>query len=209
MPICNGCGASYDDSFQFCPHCGRSRPEPQKIIVEHVVQNDDRLTRKDVILILSGGGEYRSKSTGENWIGEKSFQPVFRANLSGVNLSGIDLSSLDLSGVNFKGSNFEGANLSRSNLENALVSCANLKNAILREANLSRANFIESILHNADLSEARLDDTIFNEADLTDADFSNSYYVVTNPRFRRAIVEKMQVHQVKRIKKGFFDKLFG
>ena len=31
MPLCQGCGASYDDTFKFCPHCGRARPEPQAI----------------------------------------------------------------------------------------------------------------------------------------------------------------------------------
>lgn len=31
MPLCQGCGASYDDTFQFCPHCGRAKPEPQSI----------------------------------------------------------------------------------------------------------------------------------------------------------------------------------
>lgn len=31
MPLCQGCGASYDDNFKFCPHCGRAKPEPQAI----------------------------------------------------------------------------------------------------------------------------------------------------------------------------------
>lgn len=31
MPLCQGCGASYDDNFKFCPHCGRAKPEPQSI----------------------------------------------------------------------------------------------------------------------------------------------------------------------------------
>jgi hypothetical protein len=29
MPLCQGCGASYDDTYKFCPHCGRAKPEPQ------------------------------------------------------------------------------------------------------------------------------------------------------------------------------------
>ncbi len=28
MPLCQGCGASYDDNFKFCPHCGRAKPAP-------------------------------------------------------------------------------------------------------------------------------------------------------------------------------------
>jgi len=31
MPLCQGCGASYDDNYKFCPHCGRAKPEPQAI----------------------------------------------------------------------------------------------------------------------------------------------------------------------------------
>jgi len=28
MPVCEGCGGSYDNQFKFCPHCGRAKPEP-------------------------------------------------------------------------------------------------------------------------------------------------------------------------------------
>ena len=31
MPLCQGCGASYDDNFKFCPHCGRAKPEPEMV----------------------------------------------------------------------------------------------------------------------------------------------------------------------------------
>lgn len=31
MPLCRGCGASYDDTYKFCPHCGRAKPEPQAV----------------------------------------------------------------------------------------------------------------------------------------------------------------------------------
>ncbi len=31
MPLCQGCGASFDDNYKFCPHCGRARPEPESI----------------------------------------------------------------------------------------------------------------------------------------------------------------------------------
>ncbi len=33
MPICAGCGASYSDSFSFCPHCGREKPEPSTFTI--------------------------------------------------------------------------------------------------------------------------------------------------------------------------------
>ena len=26
MPVCKGCGGSFDDNFKFCPNCGRSNP---------------------------------------------------------------------------------------------------------------------------------------------------------------------------------------
>jgi hypothetical protein len=31
MPICDGCGGSYDDQFKFCPHCGRAKSEPPTV----------------------------------------------------------------------------------------------------------------------------------------------------------------------------------
>ncbi|NSW54248.1 MAG: hypothetical protein HPY85_17230 [Anaerolineae bacterium] len=34
MPICDGCGFSYDDSFKFCPQCGRATPEPPRMKLE-------------------------------------------------------------------------------------------------------------------------------------------------------------------------------
>jgi hypothetical protein len=33
MPQCPGCSASYEDTFKFCPHCGRSKPEAPTIQV--------------------------------------------------------------------------------------------------------------------------------------------------------------------------------
>jgi hypothetical protein len=29
--VCQGCGASYDSTFKFCPYCGRAKPEPEVI----------------------------------------------------------------------------------------------------------------------------------------------------------------------------------
>lgn len=31
MPLCEGCGSSYEDRFQFCPYCGRAKPQQQQI----------------------------------------------------------------------------------------------------------------------------------------------------------------------------------
>jgi uncharacterized protein YjbI with pentapeptide repeats len=209
MPLCDGCGASYENSFKFCPHCGRAKTEPQKIIVEHVIQESDRLSRKDVIAILSGNGVYKQKLVSKNWVGDETYAPVFRANLAGVDLSGLDLSGLNLSGVNFKGANFEEANLSGANMRNALVSCANLKRAIIREANLSDTNFIESVLIGADLSQSELSGTIFNGANLTSANLSDTYFVDTRPRFGNALVEQVQISQVRNMSKNWLNKIFG
>jgi hypothetical protein len=34
MPICQGCNVSFDESFAFCPYCGRAKPETPKIKLE-------------------------------------------------------------------------------------------------------------------------------------------------------------------------------
>lgn len=34
MPLCAGCGSSYSDNFKYCPHCGRAKPEPTRVLVE-------------------------------------------------------------------------------------------------------------------------------------------------------------------------------
>lgn len=37
MPVCEGCGGSFSDEFQFCPHCGRAKPATPTIKIEHQV----------------------------------------------------------------------------------------------------------------------------------------------------------------------------
>jgi hypothetical protein len=41
MPVCGGCGGSYDDQFNFCPHCGRAKPEPAILNININVTSDD------------------------------------------------------------------------------------------------------------------------------------------------------------------------
>jgi hypothetical protein len=203
MPVCAGCGASYEDSFKFCPYCGRAEPEPIKVIVEHIQTDSDCLTRKDVITLLSSGGSYSTRLVKKNWLGDEQYEPVFRANLSGANLSGIDLSGLDFSGVKLKGANFEGANLSQANLKDALVSCANLVGANLRNANLTHTNFIESILRGADLFGAYLEDACFKKADLTGVNLEGAYYSDREPNWGGAIIGREQIRKIKRVKKSW------
>lgn len=42
MPMCKGCGGSFDDSFRFCPYCGRAQPESEVIKVEVSVSSGDK-----------------------------------------------------------------------------------------------------------------------------------------------------------------------
>ena len=36
MPVCIGCGGSYDSNFRFCPFCGRAKPEPETVKIQLV-----------------------------------------------------------------------------------------------------------------------------------------------------------------------------
>ena len=48
MPVCKGCGGSYDNQFKFCPHCGRAKPEPATININ--VTSDDVWEACEIIL---------------------------------------------------------------------------------------------------------------------------------------------------------------
>ena len=52
MPVCEGCGASYENSFKFCPHCGRSKPE-SALIVEDVNQVKGAVERTNAELEIA------------------------------------------------------------------------------------------------------------------------------------------------------------
>ena len=49
MPLCEGCGGSYDDKFKFCPHCGRAKPEPVTININ--VTSDDVWETCEICLV--------------------------------------------------------------------------------------------------------------------------------------------------------------
>jgi hypothetical protein len=42
MPVCKGCGGSYDDNVKFCPNCGRAKPEPETLKVQVSVTSEDK-----------------------------------------------------------------------------------------------------------------------------------------------------------------------
>lgn len=65
MPLCQGCGASYDDQYSFCPYCGIEKPKPPKDNSQDKEQNkltpydcpicgNNRRTRKVSSVVASG-----------------------------------------------------------------------------------------------------------------------------------------------------------
>ncbi len=49
MPVCGGCGGSYDDKFKFCPYCGRAKPEPETININ--ITSDDVWETCEITLV--------------------------------------------------------------------------------------------------------------------------------------------------------------
>ena len=49
MPVCQGCGGSYDNDFKFCPYCARPKPEPTTINVK--VTPDDLWETCEITLV--------------------------------------------------------------------------------------------------------------------------------------------------------------
>jgi hypothetical protein len=58
MPVCQGCGGSYDDGFKFCPYCGRAKPEPEviKVLVSVLSQENWEICKIRIAIhnLLSG-----------------------------------------------------------------------------------------------------------------------------------------------------------
>lgn len=49
MPVCTGCGGSYDDKFKFCPNCGRAKPETSTLNIN--VTSDDIWETCEIYLV--------------------------------------------------------------------------------------------------------------------------------------------------------------
>lgn len=65
MPVCQGCGGSFDDQFKFCPYCGRAKPEPLTINV-NVTSNDIwEICEVKFVRILSKNLPFRTESVFE------------------------------------------------------------------------------------------------------------------------------------------------
>lgn len=55
MPVCVGCGGSYDDAFKFCPFCGRARPEPNVLHVS--VTSQDVWEQCEIAVVYDKSGK--------------------------------------------------------------------------------------------------------------------------------------------------------
>jgi len=68
MPVCNGCGGSYDDKFNFCPNCGRAKPEPEslKVQVQVNISTQDKWETSKIYMTNwdDGSGSY---TTNQLW----------------------------------------------------------------------------------------------------------------------------------------------
>jgi hypothetical protein len=45
MPVCEGCGSSYDDNCKLCPNCGRSNPKQEPVPVRRQICYLDKRSR--------------------------------------------------------------------------------------------------------------------------------------------------------------------
>jgi len=74
MPLCEGCGSSFEDTFNFCPSCGRAKPEPNKINIEVDIKQkhthddcpicgDGANVQKVSAIVASGTSEANGSST--------------------------------------------------------------------------------------------------------------------------------------------------
>ena len=52
MAVCLGCGGSYEDAFNFCPYCGRAKPEPPKAKLERRKNKENRQSRSKVFQLF-------------------------------------------------------------------------------------------------------------------------------------------------------------
>lgn len=60
MPVCEGCGGSYDKSFNFCPYCGRAKQELSDINlnVNISVENNKKMIQGRVYLLTVSKGNW-------------------------------------------------------------------------------------------------------------------------------------------------------
>jgi hypothetical protein len=56
MPVCKGCGGSYDNEFKFCPYCGRAKPESDPLKIQVNVTSNDRweTCKIDFVVVENG-----------------------------------------------------------------------------------------------------------------------------------------------------------
>jgi hypothetical protein len=59
MPVCEGCGGSYDDQFKFYPYCGRVKPK-DSIQINVNVSSEDVWESCEIRLIKENRGFFKS-----------------------------------------------------------------------------------------------------------------------------------------------------
>ena len=189
--ICEGCGYSFEDSFNFCPSCGRAVPKNEHNININL-KFPNKLSRIDLIKMLAPDKKHGLKPNG---FGSQRIH--YKLELTGIDLSGLDLSKMDLSYVNFTNVNLSNANLSRTTIKNSQFIRCDLTNT-----NFSKSEFTA---FDAD------DFYMFNTCNLYRANFSHCYFQgitfyecnLSLSDFRHAYINFMQTDVYDSILRGF------
>jgi hypothetical protein len=71
MPICQGCGGSFSDEFNFCNYCGRAKPETNSLKIQVKVSSEDRWETckvDNVMVEKSKGALWNARPPKLKWI---------------------------------------------------------------------------------------------------------------------------------------------
>lgn len=173
--ICEGCGYSFEDSFNFCPACGRAAPKNEHNINVNVIL-PDKLSRIDLIKMLALNKKHGLKPNGSG-----SQRIHYKLELTGTDLSGLDLSKMDLSYINFKNVNLSNANLAYTTVENSHFSHCDLINTNFSKSEFYAFNaddfymFFKCNLHKANFRQSYFQNITFYNCDLSQSDFRYTY----------------------------------
>lgn len=125
MPICEGCGSSYDDTLKFCPYCGRRKPEPESVLIQVEVSDRDKWEtceiqrhpyREHMRVSDSGGSAYE-----EGYLYARALGPegMYRAGISPIYLlKAVTTTRLGVPGAKFT---FSGIQPAHTFLVNQLI----------------------------------------------------------------------------------------
>ena len=92
MPVCQGCGGSYDNSFNFCPQCGRSKPEPEILKIQVNFSSEEKWEICKIRRHFLGGSEddyvvgyFSAQGVGLNGTFFAGETPIFTHSINGYN----------------------------------------------------------------------------------------------------------------------------